>query len=70
MVVSEDKGSELHDADKPAQIVDFRIRVPPVKDSREVEEFGTVVDFRPESFLEKLLGLALSADFFYEVEVG
>lgn len=57
MLVPKDEGSEFHDANESRQEVDFGIGVPTVDDSRQGKQFGTLIDFRPESMLETLFGI-------------
>lgn len=69
MLVPEYQRSEFHDRDEPREIEDFLVGVSAIKYSREVEEFGTLVDFGPEALFEAFFGLALDGEFFNQVQV-
>ena len=68
--VAEYEGAELHDADEAGEVQDLRVGVSPVQDTREVEEFRSLVYFGPEPLLECLFGIFENGGFFDEVEVG
>lgn len=57
MAISEYEGTELHHADETREIEDFSVRVATVEDTGEIEKFCALVDFRPESFFERLFGV-------------
>lgn len=70
MSVAEDKGSELHDGDEAGEIEDFGVRIAAVEHARQVEELGTLVDLRPKTLFQGLLGSAEGCSLLNEVKVG
>ena len=70
MRIPEHQRPELHHADEPAQVQNLRIRVTSGHNARKVEEFGTLVDLRPEALFQGFLCGAERRGFFDEVEVG
>lgn len=70
MGVPEDEGTEFHDADKSGEVHDFVIWIPAIEYAGEVKEFGSLVDFSPETFLESFFCVFECCGFFNEVEVS
>jgi hypothetical protein len=64
MGVSEYEGPKLHNRDEAGEVHDFGVGVAAVENTGEVEEFGALVDFGPESLLEGLFGVAKGSGFF------
>lgn len=56
--------------DLPTQIQDLSVRVTTIHHSREVEHFGTVIHFSPESILEPFLLRLESCWRFNEIQMG
>lgn len=70
MCVAEHEGAELHHGDEAGEVEDLGVGVPAVQDAREVEEFGPLIDLRPEAFLQGLFGVLQGGGLLDEVEVG
>lgn len=70
MCISEDEGAEFHDGNETREIEDFGIGISPIENTGKVEEFGPLVDLRPESLLESFLRIAESSGLLDEVQVG
>jgi hypothetical protein len=54
--------SKLHHRDEAGKILNFRVRIAAVEDSRKIKELGALIDFSPESFLEGLFGGSLDGN--------
>lgn len=70
MCVAEYEGAELHHGDEAGQVKNLSVGVAAVQDAREVEQFGPLVDLRPEALLQSLFGVLQGGGFLDEVEVG
>ena len=69
MTIPEDERSELHDTNEAGEIQDFCIRIAAIQDTREVEEFGPLVDFRPKSFFQSFLRCTEGCSLLDQVQV-
>lgn len=70
MGVSEDEWTEFHDADKPREVENLGVWITAIDEPTQIKEFCALVDFRPETFLQILLGALECVGLFDEVQVG
>lgn len=68
--VTEYKRAKFHYRDKTTEILDLLVGVTAIDNTGEIKELGTLIDFRPETLLEGLLGGTLCSDLFYEIKVS
>ena len=70
MGVAKDKWTELHDANEAREVLNLCVRISTVDDTGKVEQFGTIVDFSPETMFQTLLGGLERLCLFNEVEMS
>ena len=70
MSISEDQRAEFHDADEATEVEGFGIGVATVEDTREVEQFCTLINLRPEPLFESLFGCTKNGGFLDEVQMS
>ena len=69
MLIAEDEGAEFHDGDEAGEVEDFSVGITSIKDAREVEELGTLVNLGPEALFQSLLCSTEGSGLPDEVEV-
>lgn len=70
MGITENERTEFHDGNETGEVEDFGIGVTTVDDSRKIEEFCALIDFRPETLLEGFFSGLEGSGLFNEVKVG
>lgn len=70
MIISEYERTKLHHANETRKVKDFAVGVPTVEDTRKIEEFCALINFRPESLFQRLLDVLQSRLLLDEVKVG
>lgn len=70
MAISEYERAELHHANETREIEDLTVGIPTVEDTGKIEEFCTLVNFRPKSLFECFLGVPERGLFLNEIEMG
>jgi len=67
MSVAEDERTKLHHTDEAGEEVDLGVGISTVDDAGKGKELGSLVDFRPKSMFQALLGVLEGGSLFDQV---